>query len=107
MNCQQFRLAHLDFADGTLPPEADAAAREHLDTCDRCARFDCLVRRATLVVRNHPAVPLQSGAHARVMARVRKDARRRRQWRAALVTCAATAASIAIIAAALTFGPTR
>ena len=106
MNCQEFRVAHLAFTDDALAPDLAAAARAHLDACESCARYDCLVRRATLVARNLPGTPLRAGAHARVMARVREDARRRRRQRALFVTCAATAASIAIIAAMFGFGAT-
>jgi hypothetical protein len=106
MNCQEFRVAHLAFTDDALAPDLAAAARSHLDACESCARYDCLVRRATLVARNLPGTPLRAGAHARVMARVREDVRRRRRQRAILVTCAATAASIAIIAAMFGFGAT-
>ena len=107
MNCQEFRLAHLEFSDGTLAPEIAAEARSHLEVCTSCARFDCLVRRATLVARNLQPESPRSGAHARVMARVREDAGRRRQRRAALLAGAAIAASIAILAAAVGFGRAR
>ena len=106
MNCQEFRVAHLAFTDDALAPDVAEAARTHLDACESCARYDCLVRRATSVARNLPATPVRAGAHARVMARIREDARRRRRQRAILVTCAATAASIAIIAAMFGFGAT-
>ena len=106
MNCQEFRAAHLAFTDDALAPDVAAAARSHLDACESCARYDCLVRRATLVARNLPATPVRAGAHARVMARIREDVRRRRRQRAILVTCAATAASIAIIAAMFGVGAT-
>ena len=107
MNCQEFRLAHLEFSDGTLAPGIAAEARSHLEVCASCARFDCLVRRATLVARNLHSEPPRPGAHARVMARVREDMGRRRQRRAALLAGAATAASIAVLAAAFGFGRAR
>jgi len=107
MDCQEFRLAHLDFCDGTLPEAVEEAARSHLDACASCAHFDCLVRRGSLIVRNLPPVALRSGAHARVMARVSAAAAQRQRGRETILTLAATAASITIIAAVLTFGSAR
>ena len=107
LTCQQFRLAHLEFSDGTLPAEKESAARWHLETCEECARYDCLMRRGLLVVRNLPSVPLRPGAYARILARVARDSERQRRQRTVFVAGAASAASIAIVAAALVFGHAR
>jgi anti-sigma factor RsiW len=107
MTCQEFRLAHLEFSDGTLPAGEESALRSHLETCEDCARFDCLMRRGLLVVRNLPAVPQRAGAHARILSRIAQDVAHRRRRRATILTGAASAASIAIVAAALTFGAAR
>lgn len=56
MNCRTFRASHADFVDALAPEHVRVGLQAHLATCPQCARFDVVMRRGLLVVRNLPAV---------------------------------------------------
>ncbi len=52
MNCREFRKHHLAFTDGTLGDDERVAMQLHLAECRNCDRYDTVVRRGLLVLRN-------------------------------------------------------
>ena len=52
MNCREFRKQHLAFTDGTLGDEERMAMQLHMAECRGCDRYDTVVRRGLLVLRN-------------------------------------------------------
>lgn len=52
MDCREFRKHHLAFTDGTLGDEDQLAMQLHLAECRGCDRYDTVVRRGLLVLRN-------------------------------------------------------
>jgi anti-sigma factor RsiW len=73
MDCKAFARQHSGFIDDTLPGVERAAMREHLATCERCARRDAQVRRALLVLKNLPPIQVSEGFQDRLRARIASD----------------------------------
>src|SRR5262245_31375863 len=70
MDCKEFGRLHSGFLDDTLPGVERAAMREHLSSCERCARKDAEVRRALLVLKNLPPIEVSAGFQDRLRARI-------------------------------------
>lgn len=70
MDCRAFRDRHLAFVDNSLPASDLGAMREHLATCERCARYNTAVRRGLLVVRNLPTIEPSADFTSRLNARL-------------------------------------
>jgi len=101
MDCRTFRATHLDLIDDTLAARDRAAALSHLDACPACARFDCLVRRSALLVRNLPPIVARPGFDARLRARIAQDrAGATLGSRRMGVSAAAAAVAVALLAGA-------
>ena len=52
MDCRDFRKQHLAFTDGSLDGDELMAMRVHIAECKHCDRYDTVVRRGLLVLRN-------------------------------------------------------
>ncbi len=52
MDCREFRKQHLAFTDGSLDDEERMAMQLHIAECRGCDRYDTVVRRGLLVLRN-------------------------------------------------------
>jgi hypothetical protein len=52
MDCREFRKQHLAFTDGTLDDREHVAMQLHLVECRGCERYDSVVRRGLLMLRN-------------------------------------------------------
>ena len=52
MDCRDFRKQHLAFTDGSLDDDETMAMQAHIAGCKRCERYDTVVRRGLLVLRN-------------------------------------------------------
>ena len=59
MDCREFRKQHLAFTDGTLGDEERMAMQLHLAECRSCDRYDAVVRRGLMVLRN--LAPIETG----------------------------------------------
>jgi hypothetical protein len=59
MDCREFRKKHLAFTDGTLLDDELMAMQLHLAECRSCDRYDTVVRRGLLVLRN--LTPIEAG----------------------------------------------
>ncbi|HEY9450259.1 MAG TPA: zf-HC2 domain-containing protein [Gemmatimonadaceae bacterium] len=56
MNCRDFRKQHLAFTDSALDDDELVAMQAHVAECQNCARYDTVVRRGLLVLRNLPTI---------------------------------------------------
>ncbi len=56
MDCRDFRNRHLAFTDNTLSEVEVVAMQAHLAACERCSRYDTVMRRGLLVLRNLPTI---------------------------------------------------
>ncbi|HEX5181192.1 MAG TPA: zf-HC2 domain-containing protein [Gemmatimonadaceae bacterium] len=56
MMCREFRDLHPAFLDDTLSAHDVVEMQLHLTECARCSRYDTVMRRGLLVLRNLPAV---------------------------------------------------
>lgn len=52
MNCRDFRKQHLAFTDGSLDESELMAMQAHIAECKCCDRYDTVVRRGLLVLKN-------------------------------------------------------
>ncbi|HET7622407.1 MAG TPA: zf-HC2 domain-containing protein [Gemmatimonadaceae bacterium] len=59
MDCREFRKQHLAFTDGTLGDDELMAMQLHLAECRSCDRYDTVVRRGLMVLRN--LAPIETG----------------------------------------------
>jgi hypothetical protein len=70
MDCRAFRDRHLAFADNTLSERELGAMREHLASCEGCARYNTAVQRGLLVFRNLPTIEPSADFTSRLNARL-------------------------------------
>ncbi len=111
MDCT--RVAELldDFADGELPEAASSELRNHLDSCEACARSEAelralLHRAARLSAEIDPARDLWPGIRDRVATAAHLTPRTRRPM-VAYVWMAAAAVLLVVLTSAVTFWVAR
>lgn len=74
MDCRTFRKRHIAFVDGRTNDATTVEMYNHLERCERCARFNMVVRRGLLVARNLPPIYPSAGFNMRLWARLQTDA---------------------------------
>lgn len=74
IDCRAFRSQHAAFLDQTLSDAALLAMQTHLAECEECARFDTVLRRGLLVLRNLPSIQPSPEFRDRLNARLRAGA---------------------------------
>jgi hypothetical protein len=72
MDCREFRNLHLAYADNALSDAELVAMEAHLSECERCARYDTVMRRGLLVLRNLPTVEPSADFRDRLNAKLQR-----------------------------------
>ncbi len=75
MDCRKFRGQHAQFADDICSDLEAFEMRSHMRYCPECDRYDTVVRRSILLVRNLPAIRPSPDFNARLADRIRLEAR--------------------------------
>jgi len=71
IDCEAFMELHTDYLDGFLPVEQVRVFDAHAASCPSCARFDRVVRRGLLLVRNTGEIEPSADFHDRLTERLR------------------------------------
>lgn len=74
MDCREFREKHAQFLDEMCSELEVFEVRSHMRFCSECDRYDTVVRRGIMLVRNLPSVRVSAGFNARLSARLRSEA---------------------------------
>jgi len=74
MDCRKFRDKHAIFVDNICSDLDALEMRSHMRFCSECDRFDTVVRRGILLVRNLPSIRPSPDFSARLSARIRAEA---------------------------------
>ncbi len=103
MTCQEFQLHLLAYVDGELAVEETLAAGAHAGECPRCQALDEQERQFRRLLRGQPHESAPPELRARILARCRRQARRRtlRTW----LLAATPAVAVALLVAFVLAGP--
>ncbi|HEX2204382.1 MAG TPA: zf-HC2 domain-containing protein [Longimicrobium sp.] len=106
MDCQTFLDGYTAFRDDDLSWDERVEFEVHLDECERCARYDRVVRRGTDVLRDLPEVEVSDDFGARLQHRIfHLDDERARARSGVGAGTLAMAAAIAAVAWVPLVGP--
>jgi hypothetical protein len=103
MDCREFRDRHAPFVDLMCSAFDENEMRQHMRSCQECARHDMVIRRSLMLVRSLPTIEVSEGFRARLDARLREakqtpEQPERRATRPSFRAFAAVAASLAFLA---------
>ena len=99
MTCQAFEAGLGPYVDGELPVSETAAADAHAAECRRCAELARRERELRQLLRRQPREAASPELRARIVARLRREARRAalRPWILAPTLAAAAAALVVAV----------
>lgn len=101
MDCRQFLENHASYVDLRCSAIQERAFQQHVESCQRCARHDTIVRRSLLLVKSLPTIEPSPDFRARLDARLRsvQPEMSAPRLRPPLSAFAAVAAGLVIVAA--------
>jgi anti-sigma factor RsiW len=70
MECAELAEHLTDFLEGALDPDSEAAALEHLATCERCDAVLAQTRSVIDLAREHGRIGLEPGERDELLARI-------------------------------------
>jgi len=70
MECAELEANLTDFLDGLLDPESEAAALEHLATCERCESVLAETRAVITLANRYGRVELDRGERTNLLRRI-------------------------------------
>ncbi len=70
MNCAQVEANLTEFLEGTLDPEVEAAAVEHLASCERCEQVLAQTRSVIALAAEHGRVRLADDERESLLERI-------------------------------------
>ena len=77
MECADLEANLIEFLDGLLSPDAEAAAIEHLATCERCEQVLAQTRSVIALAAAHGRMELDADERDELLDRILSDPRTR------------------------------
>ena len=104
MDCTEFLSRYSDYDDSLVPGEEAAVFRSHMERCPACARYDRVLRKGRMLMRQsrgvEPSENFVRGLHLRLWREARLDMERARRA-SRLASGLAAVTVVAVVAAAL------
>lgn len=104
MNCRDFLARHSEYVDGVIEAAAAESMTAHTRGCTSCARYDRLVRRGGVLVRDLPVVAVSPDFEARMRHRLFHARDDMAQRRAGSASAYVAVASVVLALGALGVG---